>query len=755
MNTLLLVIIVPEIVSSKLDLDHLQQGACIKLSSAHCSIISRSNANPLLSFWNSSSDIIDICIHSRSISSLLRVSMASALTMNNCTIFSLVRQMVSLFECDGDLILTNFIILSPSVLPSIAVSDTSRMHSVSLSHSRFESVAVDLNAGSFLSSGQTDAQEVRKCIFTNVSVIFSRKTGASGISVCEYCTLKDSEIVNGEEGIYGELISGLTSNTHDSFVCTNNSFAHTYRSSKIHRVHQRENKNLTYENKKYDFHQTLDAGTSYVFTNCTFTVTSSEYGAALYLAGFVNIYLSITILNCLFENCSSQSYAGAIHCTASVVTITSSSFINCSSLIGAGGASISTVSDCTVVSGCLFQECSAGWGGGLDFFGCNATASDCEGSVYGIVHDCFFTTCSGSSGEVTGGGLRLNQMEQVTVRSCQFNNCSSCCNGGAIAWDNPNSTQFSINRWIYYCIFFNNSASYNGSDLFIHSNREISQTIFESSYTLSDAENRVTLLDRDKTSWLPFNTSLSIYITSGTAGNDCLCIKPSKTACTSLSVGMNVGGMIIGSSLFSVKLQSGTHSSDMSEISLGTWIVDVSASEDVDTVTLSIPVSFSPESSVFILASGSLTLKSFNITLNRRLGSGCSLVEITADGELTLSSMQISGYDTNCGTTDRSLLNIGNGMLRSADSNISTVNRKTGNGGAVYVSVAASKTLSLDSISFSGCSASKGGAMYIVLEDETSQFVFIPSSATFSPRERTEYSLVYIEAADGYAWRTQ
>ena len=39
--------------------------------------------------------------------------------------------------------------------------------------------------------------------------------------------------------------------------------------------------------------------------------------------------------------------------------------------------------------------------------------------------------------------------------------------------------------------------------------------------------------------------------------------------------------------------------------------------------------------------------------------------------------------------------------------------------------------------------------MYIVLKDATSKFIFTPSTTTFSPIDHTDYSLLYIEAADG------
>ena len=73
----------------------------------------------------------------------------------------------------------------------------------------------------------------------------------------------------------------------------------------------------------------------------------------------------------------------------------------------------------------------------------------------------------------------------------------------------------------------------------------------------------------------------------------------------------------------------------------------------------------------------------------------------------------------------------------------------SGNGGAVYVSIPASKTLTLNAVKFSDCAATKGGAMYIVLEDITSIVEFTKDTCTFTTTNTSDYSLLYIEASDG------
>ena len=111
------------------------------------------------------------------------------------------------------------------------------------------------------------------------------------------------------------------------------------------------------------------------------------------------------------------------------------------------------------------------------------------------------------------------------------------------------SAPVSLNTWIYFSVFFNNSAPYTGSDIYGLLNYTVnppSSTIFDSySYTLTDQSNRVSFELQDSTSilhddWLPYLTPILIYIRR-TGGTDELCVNEEISGCESVSAGVDRG----------------------------------------------------------------------------------------------------------------------------------------------------------------------------------------------------------------------
>ena len=247
---------------------------------------------------------------------------------------------------------------------------------------------------------------------------------------------------------------------------------------------------------------------------------------------------------------------------------------------------------------------------------------------------------------------------------------------------------------------------------------------------------------------------------------------------------------------------AGTHTSDADIIAFDDISVAVSAMENSSTVEFAVTPSFSSDADVFRIGSGTVSFTAFTVILQRVLGSGCSLFLIDGIGTLNLSSMHISA-DAGCGTADRPLLTIGNGIVECTETTFTSITRFSGNGavfefnsstntalrsssrdnpmslacdpffskgyrhneeymtgmtfnackclngngGAMYLSIGAGKSVSLESLVFLDCVADRGGAVYAVLSLLTSSIT--PTSSTFSSSNTSDGSLLYIVCPDG------
>ena len=131
------------------------------------------------------------------------------------------------------------------------------------------------------------------------------------------------------------------------------------------------------------------------------------------------------------------------------------------------------------------------------------TQTDCEGRIEnGIVSGCLFTHCTGTS--FGGGGLRLDRVDPLTIRSCFFYNCHSGTGGGAMYWYFETTEQNLLTYWILDCVFALNSAK-SSHDIYIDAKQSIRYvTIFDdSSYTLTNKSNRVRCTSNYRDDWLP------------------------------------------------------------------------------------------------------------------------------------------------------------------------------------------------------------------------------------------------------------
>ena len=165
---------------------------------------------------------------------------------------------------------------------------------------------------------------------------------------------------------------------------------------------------------------------------CIFENASAAYGGAIYAVG-----CSLDIRNCVFYNCTSHNFGGAISCKSTQnIVISKSKFNRCYSNVDAGGA--------------MHMVSSKINGTDLEFIGCNAslggamTSLSCEVYLDAI---CCFDNCA-----INGGAL-YHMYGNFTLINSIFNN-NSAINGGAAFIDNSEALILKNNY------FINNTASY-------------------------------------------------------------------------------------------------------------------------------------------------------------------------------------------------------------------------------------------------------------------------------------------------------
>ena len=129
----------------------------------------------------------------------------------------------------------------------------------------------------------------------------------------------------------------------------------------------------------------------------------------------------------------------------------------------------------TIISGCKFNNCEAAWsGGGVETDAFNITINDtdfngCKGVKGGAVNvyvdgqetsqgsklnvtDCKFESCECFGNTASHGGAVNANAETLTVSNCEFNNCQAGLQGGGIYHSNNRATLTITNSQFSSCI---------------------------------------------------------------------------------------------------------------------------------------------------------------------------------------------------------------------------------------------------------------------------------------------------------------
>ena len=368
--------------------------------------------NPYQSFLikldNSSSSLYKLRSHINSRSSILVISVLSSVSVQSCCICSSLNN-ESPFSA-GKLLLTHCIFFTKNH-PLVSVQGQcihSSNPSLTLEYSELKNMEI---SGNLLHSGSLNNQIVRECLFDNIT--HTSFYPSESPSDCGNCHLVDSEISNGDEGIYGEIVSGL-SGTLYSFACLNVSFLHCARYSITHTT---TTHNQAYTSTEFTVRQGLPANQSYTFTNCNFTECKSDtLGGAIYINGTTENREILTISGCTFTSCTASTHGGGVYSqTLTTFIVDTCNFTSCSTSNNGGALYTASVSSCTHLTNTHFDSCSTeNNGGGAFIFDCNTTTSSTSNT--GIVSHCIFTSCYihiGSYHYRSGGGLYLNVLSDT------------------------------------------------------------------------------------------------------------------------------------------------------------------------------------------------------------------------------------------------------------------------------------------------------------------------------------------------------
>ncbi|KAK2944328.1 hypothetical protein BLNAU_20773 [Blattamonas nauphoetae] len=216
--------------------------------------------------------------------------------------------------------------------------------------------------------------------------------------------------------LYGTGIRDL--NSGGSILCSNTSFTHCTTTTEYSNQHFVEQTNISLAN------------TLHLFSLCTFKEcsTTNGGGGAIFLS---SIAAAVEIDSCSFDSCSSW-LGGAVYFYQPKVlslslTISSSSFVKCSSNNNAGGSLFLLEIHTLSISDCVFLDSqTSAFGGAVCISGWDAELSNTG------LSNCLFENCSTNMSSSTGGGgaLAFDECSSVQFDSLQFRECVAATGNG-------------------------------------------------------------------------------------------------------------------------------------------------------------------------------------------------------------------------------------------------------------------------------------------------------------------------------------
>ncbi len=187
------------------------------------------------------------------------------------------------------------------------------------------------------------------------------------------------------------------------------------------------------------------------FSKCVFRNCQASAGGAVYISNS-----SVRLGGVVFESCEGYNYnGGAVYAENSDdLKLIHCNFLNCKAYEGGGG--LYSYSNSIITDSCIFSECSAGEGGGLylsnspekkiEFQKCqfyNCKSENEGGAIYldkchnNILKDIKFNDCTAGT---CGGGIFTTAVPKL--ESCKFSGCCAKFSGGAIELAYPENSGY-------------------------------------------------------------------------------------------------------------------------------------------------------------------------------------------------------------------------------------------------------------------------------------------------------------------------
>jgi hypothetical protein len=182
-----------------------------------------------------------------------------------------------------------------------------------------------------------------------------------------------------------------------------------------------------------------DSAPTLTITSSTFFNCTADSGGAIYALQSHTIPLTIT--SSTFSNCSAD-YGGAIYADYSTITFSSSTFSNCSAKYNGGAIGANYASDITITSS-TFSNCSATNGGAIfsgdsttitssTFSNCSTTSGN-GGAIYSGTGTTNIISSTFSYCSAWSGGAIQAEAATITVSSSTFSSCTAVMGGAILA----------------------------------------------------------------------------------------------------------------------------------------------------------------------------------------------------------------------------------------------------------------------------------------------------------------------------------
>eukprot|EP00770_Monocercomonoides_exilis_P007405 MONOS_7366.1-p1 / transcript=MONOS_7366.1 / gene=MONOS_7366 / organism=Monocercomonoides_exilis_PA203 / gene_product=unspecified product / transcript_product=unspecified product / location=Mono_scaffold00249:71933-78601(+) / protein_length=2223 / sequence_SO=supercontig / SO=protein_coding / is_pseudo=false len=620
---------------------------------------------------NSSVHCMNLGMFANGNTSSITLRAKSAAMISGC--YFEVRSEISPFDlCFSQIRLTNLTLRSwnaqqtqmpPLFCTQLMGSKDQSASYVSVCSSHFSSFKI--SSPPFLSSSFVESVSLTGSFFSNISTVPTRRVDpfspgygcTTQMNDCSFSTVCD---------VYDGGIVPSLNNPFASLTASNTSFVECCRTRNIEFIGSKENPlNPGRQNV------TDDGANSFIWcewNGSRATGSDDSVSDGISSGGAICMYnLSsgeLFVSNCIFNGCFANSRGGGIMChSIKSVHAENNVFENCTAQYHHGGGLFAfSISSCTRICGCEFQNCNGReFRGGAYLYDFNVSGTDCfgtenENGERASVFDCSFISCSITAGN-SGGMYCVFAMEQFHLKSINFISCSALRDAGGLYFY-PNLPTAPSEAFFCYFLFFHECKTGTSSSLircdveFVDSFNVFlnSANPFFECYTTNTDEHRVhyafnhaftNTWSYDKTSkknWLK-DGILYRFVAADGGVDDKLCGTDELTACQTIGIAVNWSTT---QEVLSITLLEGNHSNEETEISIESKKMRMTGKGKERSIIETKSLSLS-STALFRVLSGKLEVGHVGIDHNSERDSSPSVFVVSdRSGSLSLEDVLIS-----------------------------------------------------------------------------------------------------------------